>query len=82
MIAAGLVSSKIEQLPSFDVIIEEFTVGLNSKNNFSEIEQHCAIFLSILTNSGGPCAVASKILQQDWIKDSRAKCGVELQLGM
>lgn len=51
-------------------------------SNLSEIEQHFAKFLSILGHMGGLCAWVSKALQQDWIKDSRAKCGVELEIGM
>ena len=40
------------------------------------------MFLSILTKIGGCCVIASQTLQEDWIKDSKADCGIELQLGM
>ena len=81
MYAARLISSAFRHSCSFDIIIAEFTAGLNFMRSTSEIEQHCTKFLSILTKLGGPYAIASEILQQDWIKDSRAECGVELQLG-
>ena len=40
------------------------------------------MFLSILTKIGGCCVIASQTLQEHWIKDSKADCGIELQLGM
>ena len=82
MYAAGLISLAVLQSPSFDSIIAEFMVALVFMHSLSEIEQCCAKFLSILTKIGGPCALASQALQEDWIKDGKAECGVELQLGM
>ena len=49
--------------------------------SFSKINQHCAKLLLILTKLRGAYAVASEALQEDWIKNSWAECGVELQLG-
>ena len=82
MYAANLITNAFRHSCSFDIIIAEFTVVLSSMSSISKTEQHCAMFLSILTKIGGSCAVASQTLQQDLIKDSKAECGVELQLGM
>ena len=82
MYDADLISLHIQQSPSFDNIIAGLTIELNSMTSIYQIEQYCTKFLSTLTDMGGTCARISKVLQQDWIKESRAKCGVELQLGM
>ena len=82
MYAAFLISKSVQMSHSFDKIIEEFKGGLSFMSSVTEIEQHCAKFLSILTDMGGPCAQVSEVLQQDWIKDSRTERGVDLQLGM
>ena len=82
MCAAKLITSAFRQSRSFDIIIAEFTAVLSYMSSVSKTEQHCAKFLSILTKIGGPCAIVSQALQRDLIKDSRAECGVELQLGM
>ena len=82
MYAADLISSNTQRSLSFDVIIKEFKEGMSLKMAVSKIEQHCAMFLSVLTKIGGPCAVASETLQHDLIEESRPECGIELQLGM
>ena len=82
MYAAGLISLAARQSPSFDIIIAEYKAALSAMISLSEIVQHCVKFLSILTKIGGPCAMASQAIQEDWIKDCKAECGVELQLGM
>ena len=82
MYSAGLISIAAVRSHSFDSVLGEFIAALNLKRSVSKIEQHCSIFLSILTNIGGPCAQGSQVLQQDWIKESRTECGVDLQLGM
>ena len=82
MYVAGLISYAVQQSPSFNIIIAEYKAALNFMSRVSETEQHCAMFLSILTKIGGPCAIASQALQRDLIKDSKAECGVELKLGM
>ena len=81
MYDADFISIDIQQSPSFDNIMAQFTVELSLMRSISQIEQYCTKFLSILNDTGGLCAQASEVLQQDWIKDSRAKCGIELQLG-
>ena len=80
MYAAGLISLDTKQSPMFDNIMAELTVELNSMTTISQIEQYCNKVLSILANMG--CAYIGQALQHDWIEDSRAECGIELQLGM
>ena len=82
MYVAGLISSAAQQSPSFEIIIAEYEAVLSFMTTLSEIVHHCVKFLSILTKIGGPCAMASQAIQEDWIKDCKAECGVELQLGM
>ena len=82
MYDADFISIDIQQSPSLDNIMTQFTVELSLMRSISQIEQYCTKFLSILTDMGGLCARVSKVLRQDWIKDSRTECGVELQLGM
>ena len=82
MYDTDLISEDIQQSPSFDNIMAELTVELDSMTSIFQIEQYCNKFLSMLTNMGGSYALVSQALQQDWIKDSRAECGIELQLGM
>ena len=82
MYDADFISLDIQQSPSFDNIRAELTVELNSMTAISQIEQYCNKVLSILANRGGSCAHVGQALQHDWIEDSRAECGIELQLGM
>ena len=82
MYASLLISKSVQMSPSFDNIIEEFLSALSFMSIVSEIEQHCAKFLSILTKIGDPYARVSQALQQDWIKESKTKCGIELQIGL
>ena len=82
MYATGLISSAVRQSPSFHNIFADFTAVLGFMSTVSEIEQNCAMFLSILTKIGGRCATASQALQHDFIKNSKTECRVELQLGM
>ena len=82
MYAAGFISLDIKQSPTLDNIMAELTVELNSMTTISQIEQYCNKVLSILANRGGLCFHIGQVLQQDWIEDSRAECGIELQLGM
>ena len=82
MYAAFLISKSVQMSPSFHNIIEDFLLALSFMSSVSEIEQHCAKFLSIFTKIGDPCARVSHTLQQDWIKVSKTKCGIELQIGL
>ena len=82
MYAADLISSAVHQSPSFDSIIDEYKAGLSFMSTLPEIVHYCVKFLSILTKIGGPCARASQVIRELWIKDCKAECGVELQLGM
>ena len=82
MFAAGFISYDTRQSPSLDNIMAQLMVELNPMTTISQIEQYCNKVLSILTNMGGLCAHVGQALQQGWIEDSRAKCGIELQLGM
>ena len=82
MYAADFISLDNQLSPSLDNIMAQLTVGLNLMMTISQIEQYCNRLLSILANMGGKCAQVGQALQQDWIKDSRAECGIELQLGM
>ena len=82
MYVAGLISSACRQSPSFDIIIAEYKAALNFMSHLSEIVHHCVKFLLILTDIGGPCVMASQAIQEEWNRDCKAECGVELQLGM
>ena len=82
MYVARLISSAVRQSPSFDNIIAKYKAELSFMTTLSEIVHHCVKFLSILTKIGGPCVIASQAIQEEWIEDCKAKCGVELQLGM
>ena len=76
MYVASLISYAVQQSPSFNIIIAEYKATLNFMSRVSETEQHCAMFLSILTKIGGCCAIASQALQHDLIKDSKLKLGM------
>ena len=78
MFAAHLISKSVLRSPSVGNIILEFTSVLSFMDSLSEIEQHCAKFLSILTDIGGLCTLVSERLKMIWTEVSRAECGVEL----
>ena len=82
MYKANFISSDIQQSPSLDNIMTQLKIELSSRGTISQIEEYCTKYLLILTDMGGSCAQVSETLQQYWIKNSRAECGVELQLGM
>lgn len=82
MYHADLISLDVQWSPTFDNVVAELTVELSLRKSISQIEQYCTQLLLVLTARGGLCAQVSQALQQDWIKDSRHECGVELQLGI
>lgn len=82
MYDADFITADIQKTPTFDNIMAQLTVELNLMSSISQIQQYCTKFLSMLSDMGGPYVGVSQALQQDWIKESRAKCGVKLQLGM
>ena len=79
MFAAGLINKEVQKSPSFDGIIGEFKAALSFMRRRSQIETHCAKFLSVFTKLGGSFIIAGSVLQEDWIEVGRTEYGLELQ---
>ena len=53
MIQAGLVSEDGRSEPTVDIIIDEFTAGIQFISEQEKIEEHCIKFLSVLYTKKG-----------------------------
>ena len=83
MYKVGLINESTQKSPSFDGIIDEVQgIIHHSLTKRFELENLCARFLLVLTKLGGDLAIASRALQEDWVNTAKAKCGLELQIGM
>ena len=66
MFSAGLISSEVQQSPSFNGIINEFKSGMSFIIEQSELEDHCIKFLRACIEIRGAIAKAARALQKDW----------------
>lgn len=73
MFAAGVISDGVKSKQSAEVIISNFHSGFVFMNTFSEAQQHCAVFFSVLEKLGGPFRIAGNSIKQDIKKAMNAK---------
>lgn len=83
MYKVGLISELTQKSPSFDGIIDEVQgIIHHSLTKRFELENLCGRFLLVFTKLGGDLAIAGRALQEDWVKTTKAECGLELQIGV
>ena len=63
---AGIITQDIHRSPTYDKIIGCFIAGLNLMRKQSDLEGQCSKFLTALSNVGGPVALASDMIQEEW----------------
>ena len=63
---ADIITQDIHRSPTYDDIIRCFLGGLNFIRKQSDLEEQCSKFLTALSNVGGPVALASDMIQEEW----------------
>ena len=63
---AGIITQDIQRTPTYDTIIGCFLGGLDFIRKQSDLEGQCSKFLTALSNVGGPVALASAMIQEEW----------------
>ena len=63
---AGIITQDIQRTPTYDKIIGCFLAGLNLMRKQSDLEGQCSKFITALSNVGGPVALASDMIQEEW----------------
>ena len=66
LLQAGIISKSVQESPSYDDIIGSFLAGLTFISNDTKLMERCDIFLSALSNVGGPVADAVDMLREEW----------------
>jgi len=61
-----LISAEVHSKPTFDAIVNEFFTSIMFFQAISEVQEHCAKFLAVFEELGGPFAAASKTLAAEW----------------
>ena len=74
-----LITLPVRDDPSYRNIEFEFQSGMEWKNDISELERHCQVFLDILSSQGGPVKSAADSLAKQWTQEAERECKVKLQ---
>ena len=61
-----LLQNLVQVEQTYDKIIGCFLAGLNFIRKQSDLEGQCNKFLTALSNVGGPVALASTMIQEEW----------------
>ena len=80
LLQADIITSDVQKSPSYDAIINQFVGGMNFISTQEELEKHCKVFITALTNVGGPLRIAAQTVKQKWIDIVKQELGIELQL--
>ena len=68
-----IITEDVRKLPTYDNIIKSFQGIIMFIDNQSELEEKLEIFLSVLSNFGGPLDAAATMLKKEWEKIKDAK---------
>ena len=66
LLQVGIITKPVQVEPTYDKIIGCFLAGLNFIRKQSDLEGQCNKFLTALSNVGGPVALASTMIQEEW----------------
>ena len=66
LLQVGIISKSVQESPSYDGIIGSFLAGLTFIINDAKLMERCDMFLSALSNVGGPVADAVDMLREEW----------------
>ena len=80
LLQAGIITRTVQRSPSYDAIVSQFVGGMNFISTQKELEEHCKVFITALTNVGGPLRRAAQMIKQKWIDTVKQKLGIEIKL--
>ena len=80
MLKVDLITKEVNEDPSAEKLLEEFTEGLEWSDKQLEVEEHCIKFLKVLEKMGGNFGKASKKLRDQWM--AAAKCELSISLSL
>ena len=65
MFKAGLVSVNVQDSPSYKDLISEYKTLLELENDYSRFLKYCRLFISILSDQGGPFKLIGELIATD-----------------
>ena len=77
---AGIITRAVQRSPTYDAIIDQFEAGIKFIGTQRDLEEDCNVFITALTNVGGPVKDAALMIQQEWIDIVKRELGIELDL--
>ena len=82
MFSNNLVSRCTKKEPSVGKMMSEFTSGMDFISDCQELVQYCKLFLSILSEQGGPFKRAADKLAQEWTVNIKKEVSVNLEFNI
>ena len=80
LVQVDIITSDVQKSPSYDAIVSQFVGGMNFISTQEELEEHCKVFITALTNVGGPLRRTAQMIKQKWIDTVKQVLGIESQL--
>ena len=80
MFSKGLISESTMTTPNYDTVISEFKTGMTEKEDIPQLEKHCRLFLTCLSNQGGPAEAVAEELTEQWKEEVKKKLNMSLSL--
>ena len=79
LFSVDLITRSVLNDPTYGKIESEFQSGMELKEDISELEKHCKLFLDTLSSQGGPVKSAADILAKEWTQEAQRESNVQLQ---
>ena len=76
LFSVSVVSKEVKDEPTYDKIQQEFLAGMKFIKKLDKLEEHCFLFLEVLTKVQGPLRKAAETLERSWTE----KVKEELQI--
>jgi hypothetical protein len=80
MFTNGLINASVRNSANFDDIIDEVKCGMTIKEEISDLDHHCCLFLNCLSDQGGPARQVAHKLRNQWQTKVKEKLNVSLPL--
>ena len=81
MLEVDLITKEvIDEDPSAERLLEEFTDGVKWSNNQLKVEKHCIKFLKVLEMMKGNLRRASETLRDQWMEAAKCELSISLSL--
>ena len=79
MYAKRLITEPVYRNPTYQSVMNDYENGMKCKS-FSELENHCQLFLDSLFSQGGQLKAAAKAIAEYWKDEINKELGIKLNL--